>query len=153
MSPKLEEAITFLRRRVTPEGGRVRVTDLVAEAKRRGLNRDFLKVAKKRLGLIATCDRDAKGRRTQWWWHSPRTPPQSARDLPPLWRPGPEDTDFFYFIDQDGKRRLTHPLGDEYAEAVQQGRIPPPTPRKTRGDRLTRLECFQTNFGKYLNRK
>jgi hypothetical protein len=40
----------------------------VFQARALGLNQDDLKVAKKRLGAMAICERDkSTGRRIQWW--------------------------------------------------------------------------------------
>ncbi|MGB7220092.1 MAG: hypothetical protein WBD07_14940 [Vicinamibacterales bacterium] len=69
MSPRAHKASSFLRAHLLR--GPARVRDLVSEAQALGLNRDDLKVAKKRLGAVATCERDPIGRHLYWRWSAP----------------------------------------------------------------------------------
>lgn len=85
MSANLEKAVTLLRRELF--GGPVPATVLLGKAVALGLNRDFLKVAKKYLGVVAIPDRDLQTGRTRGWrWSMPKVapvpPPTPSR--PPL---------------------------------------------------------------------
>jgi hypothetical protein len=89
MSPNLEKAVTLLRREL--HGGPVLVNVLLREALVLGLNKDFLKVAKKYLAVEAIRDRDIQNGRTLCWrWAMPKAsniqPTQVAPSITPVVR-------------------------------------------------------------------
>jgi len=82
MSPRARRAYNFLRTSLL--GGPALANVLVVEARALGLNRDDLKVAKKRLGAVAICERDpTTGRRICWRWSMPKS---SSPIAYPTWR-------------------------------------------------------------------
>ncbi len=85
MSANLERAITLLREEV--QTGSVPVVVLLQKALAVGLNRDYLKNAKRALGIVAIRDRDPKTARTiRWRWSLPmHTPPPRPPVIPHRW--------------------------------------------------------------------
>jgi hypothetical protein len=86
MSPSLERAITLLRTEL--RDGPVPAALVLSKALALGLNRDFLKVGKRQLGIVAIRDRDRQtGRTLGWRWSMPThapTPTPAPPSRPPL---------------------------------------------------------------------
>jgi hypothetical protein len=81
LSAKQEKAVTLLRTEL--RDGSVPVAVLLQKALTLGLNRDYLKNAKRALGVVAIRDRDPQTARTiRWRWSMPTPKPS----LPPhIW--------------------------------------------------------------------
>src|SRR5262245_53062477 len=81
MSPTVQRAVTLLRSEL--RDGPMPAGVILSKAQTLGLNRDFLKVAKKQLGIVAIRDRDLRsGQTLGWHWSLPAHAPTSASPLP-----------------------------------------------------------------------
>lgn len=83
MSARLERTITLLRTEL--RDGSVPAAVLLRKALALGLNRDFLRVAKKSLGIVTIRDRDPQtGRTIRWRWSMPTVAPMPTPTPRPL---------------------------------------------------------------------
>ncbi len=86
MSPNLEKAVALLHTEL--RDGPVPASVVLRKALALGLNRDFLKVGKRQLGIVAIRDRDVQNGRTLGWrWSMPThapTPTPAPLPRPPL---------------------------------------------------------------------